>query len=199
MGFAHFGALRQHRVDDAVFDGGACAHEIVAFEILFDPLHRLARVLCHNFVQAPLELQHFLGVNADIRRLALKTRAGLVHHDARMRQRKPFTLFAAGEQQRAHARGLADADRRHVTIDELHRVVNRQTGRNRTAGRVDVEMDVLVRILGLEEQQLRNHEVRHVILDRTDDEYDPLLEQPGVDIVRPLAARGLLDDHRDQI
>ena len=59
-------------------------------------------------------------------------------------------------------------------------------------------MDVLVRILGLEEQHLRDDEVRRRFVDRTDQEHDALLQQARVDVVRALAASALLDHHRDQ-
>jgi hypothetical protein len=59
-------------------------------------------------------------------------------------------------------------------------------------------MDVLVRVLGLQEEELRDHQVRHVVLDRTDEEDDALLEQARIDVERTLAARRLLDDDRHQ-
>ncbi len=56
-------------------------------------------------------------------------------------------------------------------------------------GRVDVDRDVLFGILALEVQQLRHHEVRHLIVDRRAQEDDPLVEQPRVDVELALAAR----------
>ncbi len=84
-------------------------------------------------------------------------------------------------------------------LDELHGVVNRQARAHRAARRIDVDRDVLFRILGFQEQQLRDDQVRHVVLDRADDEYQSLLEQPRIDVIRPLAASRLLDHHRNQI
>ena len=84
-------------------------------------------------------------------------------------------------------------------LDELHGVVDRQARAHRAAGRVDVERDVLLRVLGLQEQQLRDHEVRHVVLDRAHDEDHALLEQARIDVVGTLAAGRLFDDHRDEI
>ena len=62
-------------------------------------------------------------------------------------------------------------------------------------------MDILVRVLGFEEQQLRHHQVGHVVLHRPYQEDHPLLKQPGVDVEGALAAGGLLDDdgHQPQI
>src|SRR5207249_138685 len=100
--------------------------------------------------------------------------------------------------QRAHARSLPDAQRADVGLDELHGVVDREAGRNRAARRVDVEEDVLVRVLGLEEQELRHDQVGGDLGHRPDQEHHALLQQPGIDVVGALAAPRLLDDHRDQ-
>jgi hypothetical protein len=39
-------------------------------------------------------------------------------------------------------------------LDVLHRVVDGQTGRDAAAGAVDVEVDVFLRVLGFEEEEL---------------------------------------------
>ena len=66
------------------------------------------------------------------------------------------------------------------------------------ARRVDVERDVLLGILALEVQQLGHDEVGDLVVDRRAEEDDPLVQQPRVDVELALAARGSLDDHRDQ-
>ena len=66
-------------------------------------------------------------------------------------------------------------------------------GRDGAAGRVDVEEDLLVGVLGREQQQLGADLVRHLVLDDALDEDDPVAEQPLVDRVaeaEPAAARG---------
>src|ERR1700689_4895919 len=47
-------------------------------------------------------------------------------------------------------------------------------------------------------QQLRDHEVRDLIVDRRAEEDDPLVEQAAVDVERTLTARRLLDHHGDK-
>ena len=93
---------------------------------------------------------------------------------------------------------MPDADRLHVGLDELHRVVDRQARVDRAAGRVDVERDVLLGVLGLQVQQLGDDQVRDLVVHGRAEEDDPLVEQPAVDVERALAARGLLDDHWDK-
>ena len=39
-------------------------------------------------------------------------------------------------------------------------------------------MDVLLRVFGIQMQQLRHDHVRHLIVDRSAEEDDPVLEQP---------------------
>ena len=48
-------------------------------------------------------------------------------------------------------------------------------------------------------QQLGHDEVADVVVDRRAEEHDAVLEQAGVDVVRTLAAAGLLDDRGDQV
>jgi hypothetical protein len=47
-------------------------------------------------------------------------------------------------------------------------------------------------------QELRDHEVREVVVDRLSDEHDAVVEEPRVDVEGALATRGLLQDHRDE-
>ena len=84
--------------------------------------------------------------------------------------------------------------RRDVRLDELHRVEDRQAGADRAARRVDVEVDVLVRVLALQEQHLRDDQVGGLVVDRADQEDQPLAQQPAVDVVGALAAARRLDD-----
>jgi hypothetical protein len=53
-----------------------------------------------------------------------------------------------------------------------------------SARRVDVEGDVLVGVLRLEVEELRDDQVGDLIVDRRPQEDDPLVEQPGVDVER---------------
>ena len=82
--------------------------------------------------------------------------------------------------------------------DVLHRVVDREAGVDDAARAVDVQRDVAVGVGGLEVQQLRDDEVRDLVVDRLAEEDDALVEQPAVDVERALAAPVLLDDHRDE-
>lgn len=107
-------------------------------------------------------------------------------------------LGTCGQQESAHAAGLADASGRHVWLDELHGVVDRHTRRHRATRRVNVKMDVLVRVFRFKEQQLRTNQVSHVVLYRADQKNHSFLEQARVDVIGAFATSRLLDNHRDQ-
>ena len=119
-------------------------------------------------------------------------------HDVGIRQRETLAFGAGAKQHCSHARGHAQAIRGHVAREKLHRVVNGETGRDRATGRVDVNVDVLFGVLHLQEEQLRDNQVRDVIVDRRADENDAVFEQSRVNIVAALASSGLLHHHRNQ-
>jgi hypothetical protein len=64
---------------------------------------------------------------------------------------------------------------------------------------VDVHRDFLFRILGFQEQQLRDNQCGHAVFDRSGDEDDALLQKSRIDVVGVLAAIGLLDHHWDEL
>src|SRR5471032_1859080 len=192
------GALFDHCVDQPIGARSFGAHEVVTIGIALDFFQGVPAVLGHQCIEALTNKQDFLGVNFDVRRLALEAAQRLVNHHARVRQAVTLALGARGEQERAHAAGLTDAGRRHVWLDELHGVVDRHTRRHRTARGVDVKMDVLVRVFRFKEQQLRADQVGHVVLYRADQKDHSFLEQARVDVIGAFATSRLLDNHRDQ-
>ena len=116
--------------------------------------------------------------------------------NAGVRQRKSLSRGPGTQQKGSHRRTLADADRRNVVLDELHRVVDRHSGGYRTARAVDVQVDVAFRVLGLEKQELRDDKICDLIVDRCADKNDTVLQKAGVNVECPLASRSLFDNHR---
>ena len=174
------------------------AEEAVALHVLVDLLDRFARRGGVDLIDPRAELEDLAGLDLDLGRLAFETGGGLVHEDAAVGERRALALGAAGQQQRAHRHRDADAHRRDVGLDEVHRVEDRKARVDRAAGRVDVDRDVLVRIHRLQVQQLRDDDVGDLIVDRGAQEDDALVEQARVDVVLALAASAALDDCRDQ-
>ena len=113
-----------------------------------------------------------------------------------VRQGEALALLAGRQQQRPSRGRLADADRRD-RASGCTAWCRRSRGPAVTTppGRVDVEGDVLVRVLALQEQQLGADQRRHLVVDRAGQEDDPLLQQARIDVVGALAAGGLLDHH----
>src|SRR3954468_4373589 len=188
--------LRDHPIDDAVVLGLFGGHEVVALRVVADLLVVLLRVLGDDVVEALADVDDLLGVDLDVRGLALEAGADLVDEDLRVRQRHALAVGAAGQQQRAHRHRDADADRLHVGLDELHRVVDREAGVDGSARRVDVERDVLVGVVRLEVEELGDDQVRDLVGHGRAEEDDPLVEEARVDVEGALPAGGLLDDHR---
>src|SRR5690606_8496419 len=163
-----------------------------------DGFQALTSVMSQQFVQTLTNEEDFLGMDLDVRGLPLEAAQRLVNHHARIRQAEALALGAASQQERAHAAGLTNAGGGHIGLDELHGVVERHAGSHRATRRVDLQMDVLVRVFRFQEQKLGADQVGHVVLDLTNQKNHALLEQARVDVIGTLATSGLLDDHRHQ-
>ena len=79
---------------------------------------------------------------------------------------------------------------------EEHGIIDCPAGRHRAAGAVDVQADVLGRILRFKEKQLGDNHARRHVVDLVAKENNTFLEKTGIDVIAPLALRGLLDDIR---
>ena len=137
-------------VNQAEFLGFRRGEEAVTLHALLDLLDRPAGVVDVELIEAGPGQQDFLGVDFDIRRLALSATGRLVDHDPGVGQRETLALLACHQQQRTGRRGLAEDQGRNVGPYVLHRVVDRQPRRHHATRRVDVEGDVLRGVLGLE-------------------------------------------------
>ncbi len=111
---------------------------------------------------------------------------------------KRLPLVPASSRKRAHAGRLADAVGDHVVLDELHGVVDGQARGDGAAGRVDVELNILLRVLAGEEEHLRHDEVGDHVVDGRAQKDDIVAQQTGVDVVGALAPTRLLDHHGNQ-
>ena len=144
-----------HPVDDAVLLGLRARHEVVALGVLARP-SRWSWPVCSAMISSS-RLRR-----SRISRAWISMSVAWPLKPPDTWWMRIFALGSAirlpgappGEQQRAHAHRDADADGGHVGLDELHRVVDRQAGVHRAAGRVDVERDVLVGVLALQVQEL---------------------------------------------
>ena len=119
-----------------------------------------------------------------------------MNHDLCVRQGKTLALCTACQQECAHARSHAHADRRYIAFYIIHRIINRHACRDRSARAVDIELNILIRILRLQKQKLRNDQVRANICHFLAQKNDPVVQQSGKNIVGTFASSGLFDDIR---
>ena len=69
---------------------------------------------------------------------------------------------------------------------------------HRTAGGVDVDLDLFFGVVGRQVDELRDDQVGDHVVDGPADQDDPVLEQPRVDVKSALAVAALvLGDRRD--
>src|SRR5262245_62613751 len=187
-----------HVIHEAVLHGVLAAEDEVAVDVPLDALDRLAAVAGERLDHLPPLRHHLARRDLDVDGLTLHTAPRLVDKHPGVRQAAALPGCARGEQHGSRRRRLAHAGGRDVGTDELHRVVDREQSVHLAARAVDVEVDVLLGVLGLQMQELGHDQVRHRVVDLTGEEDHPLLEQAGAEVEGPLAAGAPLDDGRDE-
>ena len=137
-----------------------------------------------------------LGSDENVGRLPLGAAERLMDQYTRMRQGRTFARGAGTEEHRAHRGGHPGTDRRHIGIDQLHRIVNTQPGRHLAAGRIQIQGDVRIGIGRSQEEQLGLDDVGHVVVDRDAEEDDTIHHQAAEDVHRSDIHLAFLDDGR---
>jgi len=150
-----------------------------------------------DIVQIGSQANNFFGLDVNVGGLSLKSAHGLMDHDPTVGQSVAHTGFSGGQEQRAHAGGLPHAQRGNRCGDILHGIINSHTGGDRPTRRVDIQVDLLLRIVRFQKQQLGTDQVGHVIVYGRTQQDDPVSKQTGIDIVCPLRTTGRLNDHGD--
>ena len=182
-------------VDEAVVLGGVGVHEEVAVSVADDVLDGLAGVLGEDLADQLVLAEDLAGVDLDIGGLAADAADdGLVDVDGAVGQGVALALGAGAEEDGAHAGAAADGRWWRRRTDELHRVVDCQTGADGATRRVDVHVDILVRVLAVEVEELGDDDVGDLVVDWRAEEDDALLQQQGKDIERALAAGARLNN-----
>ena len=87
----------------------------------------------------------------------------------------------------------------HVAGHELHRIVDTQSGRDRTAGRIDVDLDILVGVDRLQEQQLGLDDIGGIVVNRCSEEDNAVHHQTRKDVHGGDIQLAFLDDRRRDI
>ena len=158
----------------------------------------MAGVLGKDFIEAVAHFEYLLCRYLDVGSLTLGAAMRLVDHYLRVRESEAFALRARGEEDGGARGGETDAVRRDVGLDVIHGIHHGEGRRHGAARRIDIERDLFFRILRLEVQHLRNYQVCNLVVDGTAEEDDAFFKKARVNVVRALAKRSLLDDHRHE-
>src|SRR5690606_7799357 len=75
-------------------------------------------------------------------------------------------------------------------------IVNCQTRINDTPRRVDIHVDLTIRVLPVQIQQLGHNQIGNLVIDRCSQQHNPLFQQQRENIVGAFAPAPLLYDHR---
>src|SRR6266571_4301561 len=185
-------------VDDTIRLRLLGVHDEVPVGVAHELVQGLLGVEGQDLVDAVLDPQDLLGLDRDVRGLALGAPPGLVDQDPGVGEGEALAGGPRRQQHGSEGSRLSHADGLHVGPHELHGVVDGHARRGHASGAVDVDVDVLLRVLGFEEEELGDDQVRHHVVDGGAYEDDVVLQQARVDVVGPLAARGLLDHHGDE-
>ena len=138
-----------------------------------------------------------VGVDLDVRGLAgdaLAADERLVDQDLGVRQGETLALGAACQQESAHRGSHAHADSGDIALDIVHGIVDCHTVRDGAAGAVDVEVNVLLRVLAFQIQQLGNDHTGRGGVDILAQHDNTVIEQSRKNIVAALTASSLFDN-----
>src|SRR3990172_3558523 len=169
-------ALRDHLIDDTVLAGDFGGHDEVSLHVILDFGDVLSGVLRQNLVQALARAQDLLRLNVDVGGLARNTSRRLVDDDPGVRESETLSRRSRREDHGGHARCLADAVCRHVGANELQGVVDGEPRGHNSSRTIDVDRNLLLRILRLEKQELGHDQVRQIVFDGSSNEDDVVFE-----------------------
>src|SRR5579875_1757368 len=187
-----------HAVDQAVLDRLLGREEEVTVRVPRHPFDRLAGVHGDQAVQLVPDPDDLASVDVEVRGLtgdAPPRHQRLVQVDAGIGEREAPALGAGHEDDRPKARRTAHGHGGDRGPYVLHGVVDSEAGGHGAAGRVDVDLDLPLRVLGRQIDQLGHDQVRHHVVDRTSEDDDAIAQQPGVDVEGALTPATVVLDH----
>ena len=179
--------MDEYLVDDAVLFRFVGAHKVVALDVLFYFLQRLPGRFREDFVEAFARCDDMTRSYLNIGRLARGAAPRLMDHYFSIRQREAFAFGTCCENNRRSRSRDADTHGGDIGFDVIHRVEHGEPRRDGAARRVDIDLDVFLRVLRLEKEQLRDDEICGVVVNGAAEEDNAFLEEPRVYVVRALA------------
>mmetsp|Transcript_20139 Transcript_20139/g.44107 ORF Transcript_20139/g.44107 Transcript_20139/m.44107 type:complete len:220 (+) Transcript_20139:911-1570(+) len=149
----------QHVVNHPVLHRLVGSQEEVAVRVLLHLREALATKLSKVIVKGLLVVHHLHRLQIDVLCLAPSSTQRLMDHDAAVRESIALPLGPSRKQEGTHGGSHTDADGLHVRADVTHGVEHRHARCNGATRGVDVEGDILVRVLRVKVKQLRDNRV----------------------------------------
>src|SRR5207253_7607819 len=154
-------------VDQAVILGLLRRHNEIAFDVFLDFVHRLLAMIGQELVDDRTHAQNFFCMNINVSSLSRQAgHPGLMNQNTRVGERKTFFRSSRSQQQSGNRSRLPHTGGDHVRPNILHRIVDGHARSDRAARRIDIELDIALRIFGFQEAPLGSHEVGYVVVDR---------------------------------
>jgi hypothetical protein len=155
-------------------------------------------VISQNLVEDFTRLDYMVCSNLDIYGLALHTTEWLMDHDLRMFESIAFPLSTASKDNRTHRCSESDTDSDNIWLDILHSIIYSKTSGHMSSRRVHIESDRSLRIYFLEIEELSYNCIGNCSIDSITEEYNTILEETRVYIIRAFLATYLVDDRWDE-
>src|SRR3989344_4454897 len=93
-------------------------------------------------------------------------------------QNKALALFAGRENYRSAGSRQTDTESGNIRAHMIHGVHDCHSGSYRSAGRIDIKINILFGVFGLKEKELSDDDVGRVIVNWPAQEYDTLPQKP---------------------
>ena len=116
-----------HGINQAVGHSFRGRHEEISVRVLLDAVQGLTGSIGNLLVQTVFQEQNFIGLDADVTGLTLRSSEGLVNHDPGVPKAAALSFGASTKQKSTHAGCKANAHGVHIRLDVLHGVENAET------------------------------------------------------------------------
>ena len=186
--------INEHLIDHAILLSLRGDHPIIAIGISLNAFEGLTGVVGDDSIEFLLKFEDLSSGDLDIRGLTLDATHRLMDHNTRVRESEALALLAGYEEHGSHRSSHTGADGRHVGIDILHSVIYAKAGIYRSAGRVDIEADILIGVDRIEIEELSLNDVSALIGDLSAEEDDAVHHQSREDIHLSHIELALLED-----
>jgi len=91
-------------------------------------------------------------------------------------QSKALAVSSGSQEESPHTGSQAHTNGRNGAFDIVHCIINRHTCGNGTAGAIDIETDILFRIIGFQKQHLGNDQICYRVVNGTAKKNDTILQ-----------------------